>query len=71
MEGGDKFYAMARRGGVDYIVITLLYKNGYVDYSLDGGELTPPCRSPSPRNSWTSWSRLGAPASGSGIGGSS
>lgn len=36
---GDKFYAMARKG-VDYIVITLLYRNGYVDYSLNG-ELTP------------------------------
>ena len=31
---GDKFYAMAR-ANVDYVVITLLYRNGYVSYSFD------------------------------------
>ncbi|MFP3045685.1 MAG: glycogen/starch/alpha-glucan phosphorylase [Thermocladium sp.] len=36
---GDKFYAMARRG-IDYVVITLLYREGYVDYSFSD-ELMP------------------------------
>lgn len=31
---GDKFYAMARLG-MNYIVITLLYNNGYVSYTFD------------------------------------
>ncbi|NWG09318.1 MAG: glycogen/starch/alpha-glucan phosphorylase [Nitrososphaerales archaeon] len=37
---GDKFYA-AGRMGIDYIVITLFYRNGYVEYVQHNGELVP------------------------------
>jgi len=38
---GDKFYG-ASRGGISYVVLTLLYKGGYVDYKVTpSGNLVP------------------------------
>ena len=37
---GDKFYAAARLG-IDYTVITLFYRRGYVDYAFSNGMAVP------------------------------
>jgi starch phosphorylase len=37
---GDKFYALGRMG-IDYIVLTLFYRGGYVDYIEHNNELIP------------------------------
>ncbi|MEM3382774.1 MAG: glycogen/starch/alpha-glucan phosphorylase [Nitrososphaerales archaeon] len=37
---GDKFYALGRMG-IDYIVLTLFYRGGYVDYIVHKNELIP------------------------------
>lgn len=37
---GDKFYAAARLG-LDYVVLTLFYRGGYVDYEFHNGEPVP------------------------------
>ncbi|MGC9189679.1 MAG: glycogen/starch/alpha-glucan phosphorylase, partial [Conexivisphaera sp.] len=45
---GDKFYAAARMG-LDYRVLTLFYRNGYVDYDFDADGNPVPRPQPQPR----------------------
>jgi len=46
---GDKFYAAAKLG-LEYVVISLLYKNGYVSYDFDDDNNPIPLPQPQPRD---------------------
>jgi len=46
---GDKFYGAARLG-LNYYVITLLYRNGYVDYDFDENDNPVPKPQPQPKS---------------------
>ncbi|MFP3216064.1 MAG: glycosyl transferase family 1, partial [Vulcanisaeta sp.] len=46
---GDKFYGAARLG-LNYYVITLLYRNGYVDYDFDENDNPIPKPQPQPKS---------------------